>query len=112
MPPKHRSETRGAEPCRALRRAAAYSGVENSDPGLEVVLKYLSCGLSNAINFVRPHRLVLVDCLTLWLSNLQLACGETHGDRHQHSVSGSVKELRAVSIPDRRLAASDRDLTF
>ena len=31
-------------------------------------------------------------------------------DGHQHAVPGGVEELRAVAIPDRHLAAADRDL--
>ena len=44
--------------------------------------------------------------------DLQAARGHAQGDRHEHSVSGGVEELRGVSIPDRRLAAGDRDLTL
>src|SRR5205807_3952274 len=40
-----------------LQRAAAYDGDPASDPALNTILEYLACGLSNAINFVRPHRL-------------------------------------------------------
>jgi predicted NBD/HSP70 family sugar kinase len=47
-----------------LQRAASYTSDEGSDPALDLVLKYLACGLANAINFVRPHRLVLVSPLT------------------------------------------------
>jgi glucokinase len=47
-----------------LQRAAAYGGDPASDPALHSILEYLACGLSNAINFVRPHRLVLVSPLT------------------------------------------------
>ncbi|MDZ4817653.1 MAG: ROK family protein [Planctomycetota bacterium] len=46
---------------RLLDRVAHYSG---NDPALEYMLKYLSCALSNTINFVRPNRLVLVSEFT------------------------------------------------
>jgi predicted NBD/HSP70 family sugar kinase len=47
-----------------MQRVAAYGGGSGEDPALELVLQYLSCGLANAINFVRPHRLVIVSPLT------------------------------------------------
>ena len=36
---------------------------ETSDPSLKTMLDYLCCSLSNAVNFVRPHRLVLASSL-------------------------------------------------
>ena len=33
------------------------------DPSLDTMLDYLCCSLSNAVNYVRPHRLVLVSTL-------------------------------------------------
>ena len=47
-----------------LPSAARFSSSIDSDPALETILKYLSCGLANIVNFVRPHRLVLVSPLT------------------------------------------------
>jgi predicted NBD/HSP70 family sugar kinase len=44
-----------------FERIARYDG---SDERLGQILQYLACGLSNAINFVRPDRLVLVSELT------------------------------------------------
>jgi fructokinase len=40
-------------------RAASFQSV-GEDPSLDEVIKYLACSLSNSVNFVRPHRLVLV----------------------------------------------------
>ncbi len=44
-----------------FERIARYDG---SDQRLELMLQYLACALSNAVNFVRPNRLVLVSELT------------------------------------------------
>jgi predicted NBD/HSP70 family sugar kinase len=44
-------------------RAARFTAV-GRDPALDVVARYLACGLGNAVNFVRPHRLVLVSPFT------------------------------------------------
>ncbi len=44
-----------------FERIGRYDG---SDQRLEEMLKYLACALSNAVNFVRPNRLVLVSELT------------------------------------------------
>jgi predicted NBD/HSP70 family sugar kinase len=44
-------------------RAARYSG-PGSDAAMDEMNQYLACGLSNAVNFVRPHRLVLVSPFT------------------------------------------------
>jgi predicted NBD/HSP70 family sugar kinase len=44
-----------------FERIARYDG---GDSRLEEMLRYLACALSNAVNFVRPNRLVLVSELT------------------------------------------------
>lgn len=44
-----------------FERIARYDG---SDERLEQMIQYLACGLSNAVNFVRPNRLVLVSEMT------------------------------------------------
>ena len=44
--------------------AAKFNGDFAGQPGLESVVSYLCCGLANVVNFVRPHRLVLVSSLT------------------------------------------------
>lgn len=41
------------------RRLGAFT-VMGRDPALDRVIDYLACGLANLINFIRPHRLVLV----------------------------------------------------
>lgn len=43
-------------------RAARFDG--HNDSALSDMLRYLARGLANAVNFVRPHRLVLVGALT------------------------------------------------
>jgi N-acetylglucosamine repressor len=43
-------------------RAARFERI-GEDPALDEMTRYLACGLANAINFVRPHRLVLVSSL-------------------------------------------------
>ena len=48
-------------PSAMFERIARYDG---SDQRLDEMLQYLACGLSNAVNFVRPNRLVLVSELT------------------------------------------------
>jgi predicted NBD/HSP70 family sugar kinase len=53
-----------APPDLLMQRVGAYGGGSGEDPALDLVLQYLSCGLANAINFVRPHRLVIVSPLT------------------------------------------------
>ncbi len=40
-------------------RAAGYGRA--ADPALDELLRYLTCGVANVINFVRPHRAVIVD---------------------------------------------------
>ena len=44
--------------------AAKFTGDFSTQRALESVVNYLACGLANAVNFVRPHRLVLVSSLT------------------------------------------------
>jgi predicted NBD/HSP70 family sugar kinase len=46
-----------------VERAAKFQGI-GDDPAMDEMVKYLTCGLANSINFVRPHRLVLVSGLT------------------------------------------------
>jgi predicted NBD/HSP70 family sugar kinase len=63
----------------ALRDAAARSRLDHAhsladragrfehvgqDPALDEMTRYLACGLANSVNFVRPHRLVLVSAFT------------------------------------------------
>jgi predicted NBD/HSP70 family sugar kinase len=45
------------------RRVAHYGGTVAADGPLETLLDHLTCGIANAVNFVRPHRLVVVDGL-------------------------------------------------
>jgi predicted NBD/HSP70 family sugar kinase len=47
-----------------LTAATRFDGDRAKDPAFDTILKYLACGLANAVNFVRPHRLVLVSPLT------------------------------------------------
>lgn len=61
---RQREGLRGSHPDSLLQSAARFTGDLAADPGLETILKYLSCGLANVVNFVRPHRLVLVSPLT------------------------------------------------
>lgn len=46
-----------------MQRVNRFGGDAESDPALATILQGLSCGLANAINFVRPHRLVLTSPL-------------------------------------------------
>ncbi len=46
-----------------IERAERF-GALGDDPSLDEVIKYLTCSLANAVNFVRPHRLVLVSNFT------------------------------------------------
>ncbi|HEY7090538.1 MAG TPA: ROK family protein [Tepidisphaeraceae bacterium] len=48
----------------ALPDRAARFEAKGLDPSMDEMNKYLACALSNAINFVRPHRLVLVSPFT------------------------------------------------
>ncbi len=43
-----------------LSERAALLG-DSTDPALDEVLKYLACGIANAVNFVRPHQVVIVN---------------------------------------------------
>jgi predicted NBD/HSP70 family sugar kinase len=61
---RQRNGAAGSNTDGLLQSAARFSGLDASDPALETVLKYLSCGLANIVNFVRPHRLVLVSPMT------------------------------------------------
>jgi predicted NBD/HSP70 family sugar kinase len=47
-----------------LAQRAARFDVPGEDPAIDEMTKYLACGLANAVNFVRPHRLVLVSPFT------------------------------------------------
>jgi predicted NBD/HSP70 family sugar kinase len=58
--PKTKSAKR-PPPASLFERIALYDG---SDQRLDQMLQLLACGLSNAVNFVRPNRLVLVSELT------------------------------------------------
>jgi predicted NBD/HSP70 family sugar kinase len=42
-------------------RAAAYGSHVESDAALDTIIRYLSCGVANAINFIRPHCVVLIN---------------------------------------------------
>jgi predicted NBD/HSP70 family sugar kinase len=44
-------------------RASRFEGV-GQDAAVDEMMRYLACGLANAVNFVRPHRLVLVSRFT------------------------------------------------
>lgn len=47
-----------------LQQAAAYAGPDGApNPALTLQMQYLATGLSNMVNFIRPHRLVLVSAL-------------------------------------------------
>ena len=61
---RQRHGAAGDHPETLLQSAAQFNGDLATDPALETILKYLSCGLANVVNFVRPHRLVLVSPLT------------------------------------------------
>jgi predicted NBD/HSP70 family sugar kinase len=50
--------SRGAQ-ADLLRRAAAFERI-GDDAAMDEVTQLLACGLANVVNFVRPHRLVLV----------------------------------------------------
>lgn len=45
------------------QRAAKFEAI-GADPAMDEMSQYLACALANAINFVRPHRLVLVTPFT------------------------------------------------
>jgi predicted NBD/HSP70 family sugar kinase len=44
-------------------RAARFDAIGH-DPAIDEMTRYLACGLANAVNFVRPHQLVLVSRFT------------------------------------------------
>jgi glucokinase len=44
-----------------LPRVARYGSQVEPDAALDTIIRYLSCGVANAINFVRPHCVVLVN---------------------------------------------------
>jgi predicted NBD/HSP70 family sugar kinase len=45
------------------QRAARFDAI-GRDPAMDEMTRYLACGLANAVNFVRPHQLVLVSRFT------------------------------------------------
>ncbi len=52
----------GAGPNTSLGQAVAdYGTIRCPTSAVESVLKFFSCGVANAVNFVRPHRLVVVN---------------------------------------------------
>jgi predicted NBD/HSP70 family sugar kinase len=59
----HRHNGDGATDDTLVDRLASYEAPGN-DKAVDLIAQYFSCGLANAINFVRPHRLVLVSPLT------------------------------------------------
>ena len=61
-----------------FERIARYDG---SDERLVQMIKFLACGLSNAVNFVRPNRLVLVS---------EFARYRTFNDRLLREIRGGV----------------------
>lgn len=50
---------RGSGSLSLAERTARFRSL-GEDPALDAMIKYLTCGLSNSVNFVRPHRMVLV----------------------------------------------------
>lgn len=52
------------EPSASLQARAARFEATGHDPALDEMSQYLACSLANAVNFVRPHRLVLVSPFT------------------------------------------------
>jgi len=61
---RRHDRSQGAAPNGKLDERAAKFDPDHPDGSLQSVLDYLSCGLANAVNFVRPHRLVIVSTLT------------------------------------------------
>lgn len=59
----HRHNGQGAPDDTLVDRLAKFEA-PGSDNAVEKILQYFSCGLANVINFVRPHRVVLVSPLT------------------------------------------------
>jgi predicted NBD/HSP70 family sugar kinase len=53
---------------RSLEHRAARFEAFGGDRALDEMTNYLACGLANAVNFVRPHRLVLVSRFTRYRS--------------------------------------------
>ena len=60
----NRSKPQRSQATTLLQATTHFNGDVPANPGLESILKYLACGLANAINFVRPHRLILVSPFT------------------------------------------------
>ncbi len=60
----NRSKPQRSQATTLLQATTHFNGDIPANPGLESILKYLACGLANAINFVRPHRLILVSPFT------------------------------------------------
>lgn len=58
----HRQRQGSAETL--LQATARFTGQPEKDGALITILDYLACGLANVVNFVRPHRLVLVSPFT------------------------------------------------
>ena len=60
----HRQHNHKRGPETLLQTTAQFTGDPDTHPALQTILKYLACGLANAVNFVRPHRLILVSPFT------------------------------------------------
>jgi predicted NBD/HSP70 family sugar kinase len=61
---RQRNGTKAAKKQTLLESAARFTRERRKDPALSTILDYLSCALANTVNFIRPHRLVLVSPLT------------------------------------------------
>lgn len=55
---------KNSRPSATLAARAARFEATGADPALDEMTKYLACALANSVNFVRPHRLVLVSPFT------------------------------------------------
>jgi predicted NBD/HSP70 family sugar kinase len=64
------------------RRAARFKEI-GGDPALDEMMRHLACALANAVNFVRPHRLVLISPFT----------------RHAAFGDELVRQTRALALP-------------
>jgi predicted NBD/HSP70 family sugar kinase len=61
---RDRANRSRAGPELSLAQRAARFQCLGQDPALDEMTRYLACGLANSVNFVRPHRLVLVSAFT------------------------------------------------
>ncbi|WP_338770555.1 bifunctional adenosylcobinamide kinase/adenosylcobinamide-phosphate guanylyltransferase [Massilia sp. METH4] len=99
--------TAGAGDAEMARRIALHRAAR---PGHWLTVEERLALAATLARWRAPHRLVLVDCLTLWLTNLLFADGTEYPDVGEIALPARFHEERAALLE--QLARDDGDVVF